>query len=66
MEVALRNLVRAVAGGLNYEWMIDRADRGGITGSIKDELEWLVHTNFLQKIIDAELGPGGIGTDEEP
>ncbi len=63
--LALKSLVRAVADGLNYEWMVDRTDRDRIAGSITDELQWLVRTDFLQRIIAAELGPGGIGTDEE-
>jgi len=63
---ALKNLVQAVANGLNYEWMVDRAGRDEIARSITDELQWLVHTDFLQKIIAAQLGPSGIGTDKEP
>jgi hypothetical protein len=44
--------------------MVDRADTSKIAELIAGELQWLVHTEFLQKIILAELGLDGIGTDE--
>jgi hypothetical protein len=63
--LALRNLVRAVASGLHFEWMLETADQKTIADRIEEECRWLVHTDFFAKIVIAELGPGGIGTDEE-
>jgi hypothetical protein len=39
VEVALKGLIRAVADGLNYEWMVDRADTLKITELIAGELQ---------------------------